>query len=464
MRAFFTSLSWLLALNLLIKPLWILMIDRKVQTVVGNEAYGNYFALLSLSIILSFIADAGLTNYVNQRIASGNRIALPLLLKWKSAFLGLYILVCLIAALIVGIDTWNIYLFVVLIQALTSLLVFFRGLITANQLFKTDVWISILDKGLLIVICMPLLYTGFVKEFDLSLFLQIQFLTLLASNLLCLVIMLRVSSHQQKKESITTPSLLLKVLPFAIIILVMSVHYRLDGFLLQQLISSREAGLYAAGYRLVEAVNIPGYLLASFLTPFIASRSPDHEINQVIAAARHILLIPALLLAGFAAFYSGWIQELLYHSNDPVLSELIALCLFSVPGYYLVHVYGSLLTGKGKLRQFIFILIGSVLLNVLLNLWLIPSLGARGSGVAAIFSQLACGTALLMYSIKTFNLSFSLADLLIYCCALATGLALAYSSMLSDPWLFILSILFTVALLLLLVRYLKRLISPHNYA
>ena len=44
-------------------------IDRTVQNIVGAEEYGLYFSLLSLSIFLNILLDAGITNYNNREIA-----------------------------------------------------------------------------------------------------------------------------------------------------------------------------------------------------------------------------------------------------------------------------------------------------------------------------------------------------------------------------------------------------------
>ena len=66
---FYSSLGLLVVLNLIIKPIWIFAIDRKVQLEVGQEEYGSYFALLNLSIILSFMLDLGFTNYFNRQAA-----------------------------------------------------------------------------------------------------------------------------------------------------------------------------------------------------------------------------------------------------------------------------------------------------------------------------------------------------------------------------------------------------------
>ena len=60
-KPYYRSLSLLIGLNLLVKPLWILGIDRPVQNIVGHEAYGTYFALFNLTLILNILLDMGIT-------------------------------------------------------------------------------------------------------------------------------------------------------------------------------------------------------------------------------------------------------------------------------------------------------------------------------------------------------------------------------------------------------------------
>ena len=68
-RAFLTNLLLLLALNLLVKPFYILGIDAGVQRAVGTELYGMYAALLSLGFLLNIVLDLGITNYNTRHIA-----------------------------------------------------------------------------------------------------------------------------------------------------------------------------------------------------------------------------------------------------------------------------------------------------------------------------------------------------------------------------------------------------------
>ena len=68
-RKFIGSLGLLLLLNLVIKPVWVLGIDRQVQNITGYEVYGQYFGLFSLALVFQFLMDLGITAFVNRSVA-----------------------------------------------------------------------------------------------------------------------------------------------------------------------------------------------------------------------------------------------------------------------------------------------------------------------------------------------------------------------------------------------------------
>ena len=68
-RKFVGNLLFVLLLNLLVKPFWILGIDVAVQNRVGAEEYGFYYPIFGFSILLNIVLDLGITNYNNRNIA-----------------------------------------------------------------------------------------------------------------------------------------------------------------------------------------------------------------------------------------------------------------------------------------------------------------------------------------------------------------------------------------------------------
>ena len=85
--------GFVVSLNLLVKPIWILLIDREMQNLLGPGTYGTYYTLLSLSLMLSALLDAGLANFNTRAVAAGGLPALkdmPLMTGLKAALWLLY--------------------------------------------------------------------------------------------------------------------------------------------------------------------------------------------------------------------------------------------------------------------------------------------------------------------------------------------------------------------------------------
>lgn len=407
-KHFFKGLSWLLVLNLLTKPVWIFLIDRQVQNIVGHEVYGIYFALYSLSYVLLFVADAGLSNMVAQRLASSEGLNLRQLLGLKIFLLLLYAVVCTMIALLAGISRWDVLIYLILIQSMQTLFIFLRGLLTARQYFKTDALFSVMDKTLLVLLCIGPVY-GFFRPMTITLFLQAQ--TLSISVALCILLFfLAKRNFFTRGESVAVKTVLTWVTPFALILLLMSAHNRLDAFLLERLRpdGALQAGIYAAAYRLLDASNMMGYLTASFLVPFLSRhRQEKMLVQQVLLATRHGMLLCATGVAVLVAVFAPWLQQVLYHNSDAQGITVLRLCLAALPAYYLTHVYGSALTATAHFKVFIRILFYSVLANVLLNIWLIPAQGAVGCCIAALISQYGCGLLLWLAASRKLSISLS---------------------------------------------------------
>lgn len=420
-RHFYSSLGLLLLLNILIKPVWIFGIDRQVQNMVGLSVYGTYFSLLNFSIVFSFLLDWGFTGFFNRQLAAqpdGFNAVAGKFIYTKLLFVLLYAAVVILAGWLTGVDHWEILLAVIIIQSLTSLFVFLRGIITAKQWFRTDAWLSILDKGLMILICGGFfLWPAVTGNMTIYSFLWIQVLCSAAAVLTAAVLVFKKAGLFTTPGPVINRSILRQALPFALIVLLMSAHYRLDGFMLERIHpdGARLAGVYAAAYRLLDAGNMIGYLTASFLLPFVARH---YNNGPVIAAAvnnsRHLLLVFSLVTALAVFFLADFVQAVLYHSADPYVSTVLQWCLPALIGYSLVQVYGTVMTAKGNIVSFCVIVLASLVVNVILNILLIPSLGAKGCCMAAVISHGLCGIACMLFTSQKSGLGLNLRSLLIY--------------------------------------------------
>ena len=386
------------------------------------EAYGTYFSLFGFSVVFSFLLDWGMTAFFNRQLAAQKESFINQYGKFlfiKLLFAVLYIIVVCIAAWLSGIKRWNIISAVIAVQVLTSFFLFFRSIITANQWFGTDAWLSVLDKLLMILLCGSLLY--FPSEFgsiSIGKFLVIQIICSSLALLCALAILLRQGINFSVNPQWQFSRQLFKsALPFAVIILLMSLHYRLDGFLLERLHpnGAYEAGVYASAYRLLDAANMIGYLVASFLLPLLARLwSEGKNISEPVLRSRHLLVVFSLAIAILVFFMAPWIQKMLYHNSNTQAIEILQWCLPALIGYSLVQVYGTLLTATGHITGFCYITTISVAINIITNLLLIPAMGAKGCCIAALVSQHFCGIVSMWYASEKSGITVDFRSLLIY--------------------------------------------------
>ena len=416
---FYSSLGLLIVLNAVVKPLWIFAIDRQVQVEVGAMEYGTYFSIFNLSIVLSFLLDWGLTNFFNRRLAIttenfAREAGSLVFLRLVSACI--YTLIICLIAFFSGVKRWDILIAVIVIQVLTSMFVFFRAIITSQQWFRIDAWLSILDKALMILLCGCLLYFPFIMgSITIDRFLFIQISCTAIANLATLIILLRKKFFFTFTHLWPAREVFQTALPFGMIILLMSFHSRIDGFLLERISGAVEAGKYAASYRLLDAANTVGYLFASFLLPFISRAWSQHnDFGSVAIRVRHFLILMSIGVIAIVTFLAPWLQRLLYHNNDSDYITVMRWCLPALFGYSLVQVYGTILTATGMIKKFSYVMLVAVIINLILNMFLIPLYGATGSCISALISQLFAGFATMIIVNRKLSMQIDLRSWLIY--------------------------------------------------
>ena len=129
----------LVAINLLIKPFWILGIDRTVQNTVGNDIYGAYMVMFNISLMFTMLLDFGINNYTSSFIAKHNQLfskRFASLFPLKIVFALAYLVVTFGFGLMFGIVGKQLWLLLLLAlnQVLAFFILFFRANISGLQL------------------------------------------------------------------------------------------------------------------------------------------------------------------------------------------------------------------------------------------------------------------------------------------------------------------------------------------
>lgn len=424
---FFRNLIFLVFLNLLIKPFWIFGIDRTVQNLVGSEQYGFYFTLVNFSLIFAIFLDVGISNFNNRNIARDQSMLsrhFSKIIVLRMFLIVGYALFLFATAFIIGYSEAQIkmLIWVGFNQLLLTFILFLRSNISGLLLLKTDSFLSVLDRLLMIVLCSLLIWGNLMKaSFRIEWFVYAQSISYIITAIIAFIIVLINSKWTPLKFDWSfIKSILKQSFPFAVLGLLMSFYSRTDPVFIERLlgngIGEEQSGIYAQSFRIFDAANNFSLLFGILLLPIFSRMIKKREsIVELLKLANSLMVIFVISIVSVCIFYSDEIIDLLYTSqvgesesefaNRLSDSSLILQYLIGgIIGVAVSYVFGSLLTANGNLKRLTYIALVGVILNISLNIILIPKYQAFGSSIASLSAHSITAFLIIISCIQKFNL------------------------------------------------------------
>jgi O-antigen/teichoic acid export membrane protein len=398
-KKFLTNLGLLLALNLLIKPVFIFGIDRNIQNVVGVGDYGFYLVVFNFSFLFNILLDLGITNFNNRNIAQNNHLLskhFSGIVILKFLLTVLYFVITFGVAYILKYDIEQMKLLGVLCfnQFLLSFILYLRSNISGLLSFKTDSVLSVLDRLLMIIFCSVLLYGNIThKPFRIEWYVYTQTAAYMITAIIAFIIVMKKAAFRRLNWNWPFFLMIIKQsMPFSLLVLLMTFYNRLDPVMLESLLDGKmgynQAGIYASGFRLLDAANMIAYLFAILLVPIFSRLIKQKEsVEPILKLSFTILIIISVIVTVGCYFYSYELMDLLYDSH---IKESAAVFKVLMGGFIAVsttYIFGTLLTANGNLKELNIVAFCSLVINFGINLFLIPRLLALGSAYSSLITQ-----------------------------------------------------------------------------
>lgn len=397
-RKFILNLILLIFLNLLVKPFYILGIDTEFINRLGQETYGNYFALLNLTFLLNMFLDFGIINFNTKNLASHSQLItkhFSNILVLKILLAGVYILITFICAMVLGYRDHNLHLLIFLSinQVLAGFILYLRSNLAGLQLFAQDGLLSILDRLILIILCSAVLWGGvYGEKVSIELFIYLQTLAYIIGAITGFFLVFRNIDKLKLRWRPAFSLLILKnSLPYALLVILMGITYRTDGVMLERMLpnGAYEAGIYAQAFRFFEAGNMFAYLFAALLFPMFSRLIKEkQDIQELLSLSFRLITLGAIIAGIGGYFFSEEIMALRYDTEIDTSANAFKYLMIGYIGVSGTFVFGALLTANGSMKSLNYASIGGLILNILLNILLIPSLKAEGAAIASMITQL----------------------------------------------------------------------------
>jgi O-antigen/teichoic acid export membrane protein len=171
--------------------------------------------------------------------------------------------------------------------------------------------------------------------------------------------------------------------------LVVMIYMRIDQVMIKEILGEREVGLYSAAVRLSEVWYFIPMLLTSSLFPSIVNAK---KVSEALYYARLQRLYTFLVWMGVAValpmtFMGEWLITVLYGIAYKDAAQVLVIHIWAGIFVSLGVASSSWYTSENLQRYALYRTSLGAIVNIALNLVLIPKLGLVGAALATVFAQ-----------------------------------------------------------------------------
>ena len=191
------------------------------------------------------------------------------------------------------------------------------------------------------------------------------------------------------KKTLIKP-LLKSAWPMVLAAVASVLYMRIDQVMIKHMLDAHELGLYAAATKVYEGWIVIPYAISISLMPAIVklkSSSPEqYEINMSRLLA--LVFWPGVLVAIISTFLGKWIIEITFGPEFINAGHVLAIVMWTAAFAAIGSVTARYLTVEGMEKKIAFRTFVALIINVLLNLVLIPIYGIEGAAIATLITIL----------------------------------------------------------------------------
>jgi O-antigen/teichoic acid export membrane protein len=195
-------------------------------------------------------------------------------------------------------------------------------------------------------------------------------------------------------------------LPFALTYFMVMVYFKIDTVMLSKMVGDEAVGAYNAAYNLVFAFMIISSAIVGSLFPAMAfNYLEDKEYSQrILAGGLKYSLILSLPLAFGGTFLAQKVIFFIYGQQYSASVLALKIIIWALPVLFVTNLLGNCLGAIYRQKEVLYVSSANAVVNVILNLILIPRYSFYGSAAATVATELLGMVILLRLISKNFVL------------------------------------------------------------
>ncbi|MEX1112870.1 MAG: flippase [Patescibacteria group bacterium] len=211
------------------------------------------------------------------------------------------------------------------------------------------------------------------------------------------------------KDLILWKGLLREALPYGLTLVVVQLYFRVDILLLSFFKTNADVGIYGAVFKVFELLMVFSGFFNNSTFPILNRRLKESSAKARAFTQKsfNILFIGGLGIAAGSLTIAPFVMRIVGGQEFVAGSDALRVVLLTMPFTFSVLALGSLLLALGKQKVMLRISTYSLVLNIVLNLFLIPPYGFIGAAVATLISEVFLITFYYRYTRKLAGFSLS---------------------------------------------------------
>ena len=165
-----------------------------------------------------------------------------------------------------------------------------------------------------------------------------------------------------------------------------SIGMRVDQVMIKDMMDERSVGFYAVGVKLAEVFNFIPVIVSQSIFPKIVKMDFRHEWSKLVSIIRYIFF-PLILMASGVNIISDFVVQILYGEDYLKSSGAFDILIWTVPFVFLNILTIGILQSQNYNKIVLLRQMTLALMNVGLNIFLIPKYGIIGASIATVAAE-----------------------------------------------------------------------------
>ncbi len=386
---YFKNTSWML-FGQVISMFLSLFVYIILARHLGPRDYGLMSYIMNFCLLFSFIASLGLDSIINRDLVRNpgsyrEYLGTGFVLKIFGAIIALAVIYLSSFILSVDLSSKRLILLFSLsffFQPLNIISLFFQSRVEVKNNTKAQIIYNIFSVSLkALFIFLGLSVSWFVLSYAID-------AVILGFSYIYIYKKRGYKILEWRFDNALAKYLLFNSWPFMFSALAVSIYMKIDQIMIGSMIDDSSVGIYAAAAKLSETWYFIPSLICASVFPAIINASCGNQARFVYRLKRlySLMFWLSLSLALFLTVFSNIIITIVYGSDYLQAASILRVHVWSGIGVFLGVAVTQYLISENYNKILFFMTFVGAIINILLNLLLIPRMGIMGAAVATLVS------------------------------------------------------------------------------